>query len=77
VLDIVDRVLFVVDGRWAAGTPDEVLTSERMSALYQSHIDVIRVHDRILVVGESTGPGFELDEPHHVPATPVDHEAPR
>ena len=77
VLQIVDRVLFVVNGRWDAGKPDEVLTSERMSALYQSHIDVVRVHDRILVVGESTGPGFELDEPHHVPGSPVDHEAPR
>jgi zinc/manganese transport system ATP-binding protein len=67
ILNLVDRVLFVVNGRWAAGTPDEVLTSERMSELYGSHVDVMRVHGRILVVSDSTGSGFELEEPHHLP----------
>lgn len=67
ILNLVDRVLFVVNGRWAAGTPDEVLTSERMSDLYGSHVDVLRVHGRILVVSDSTGSGFELEEPHHLP----------
>ncbi|HEX9495827.1 MAG TPA: ABC transporter ATP-binding protein [Candidatus Limnocylindria bacterium] len=67
VLHLVDRVVFVVNGRWAEGTPDEVLTSERMSDLYGSHVDVVRVHGRVLVVGESTEAGFNLDEPHHVP----------
>jgi len=74
VLGLVDQVLFVVNGRWAAGTPDEVLTSERMSDLYGSHVDVVRVHGRILVVGESTETGFNLDEPHHMPVS-VEHEA--
>ena len=73
VLQLVDRVLFVVNGRWAAGTTDEVLTSEQLSALYGSHVDVVRVHGRILVVGELTDTGFNLDEPHHVPAL-VGHE---
>jgi len=76
VLRLVDKVLCVVNGRWDAGTPDEVLTSERMSALYRSHVDVVRVHGRILVVGESTEAGFNLDEPHHVPVA-VEHETPR
>jgi zinc/manganese transport system ATP-binding protein len=74
VLHLVDRVLFVVNGRWAAGTTDEVLTSEQLSALYGSHVDVVRVHDRILVVGELTESGFNLDEPHHAPDL-VGHEA--
>jgi zinc/manganese transport system ATP-binding protein len=73
VLRVVDEVLFVVNGRWAAGTPDEVLRSERMSALYGSHVDVVRVHGRILVVGESTDSGFNIEEPHHAPAVVVDH----
>jgi len=73
VLQLVDRVLFVVNGRWAAGTPDEVLTTEQLSALYGSHVDVVRVHDRILVVGELTESGFNLDEPHHPPDL-VSHE---
>jgi zinc/manganese transport system ATP-binding protein len=72
ILPFVDRVLFVVNGRWAAGTPDEILTSERLTALYGSHVDVLRVHGRILVVGETFGAGFEIEEPHHLPV--VDHE---
>jgi len=76
VLHLVDRVLFVVNGRWAAGTPDEVLTPERMSQLYGSHVDVLRVHGRILVVGEATGSGFNVDEPHHIPDPGLSHPAP-
>ena len=75
VLHLVDRVLFVVNGRWAAGTPDEVLTSERMSELYGSHVDVLRVHGRILVVSDTSGSGLELEEPHHLPA--IDEVRPR
>jgi len=77
VLRVVDKVLFVVNGRWAAGTPDEVLTSERLSELYGSHVDVVRVHGRVLVVGESTETGFTLDEPHHLPLTVDRHEGAR
>ena len=73
VLGLVDQVLFVVSGRWAAGTPDEVLTSERMSELYRSHVDVVRVHGRIVVVGESTESGFNVEEPHHVPVAVEPH----
>ncbi len=76
VLELVDQVLFVVNGRWAMGTPDEVLTSERMTALYGSHVDVLRVHGRILVVGESSGSGFEVEEPHHLPTIPDDDRHP-
>jgi zinc/manganese transport system ATP-binding protein len=57
ILPYVDRVLYLVDGRWAVGTPSEVLTSERLSALYGTPVDVLRVRDRILVVGS--------DELHH------------
>ncbi|HYM83869.1 MAG TPA: ATP-binding cassette domain-containing protein, partial [Candidatus Dormibacteraeota bacterium] len=68
ILDVVDRVLFVVNGRWATGTPEEVLTSERLTGLYGSHVDVLRVHGRVLVVGESLDAGFEVEEPHHLPS---------
>jgi zinc/manganese transport system ATP-binding protein len=68
ILHLVDRVLFVVNGRWAVGTPDEVLTSERMSELYGSHVDVLRVHGRVIVISDTSGTGLELEEPHHLPA---------
>ncbi|MCU1474214.1 metal ABC transporter ATP-binding protein [Amnibacterium sp.] len=51
VLDLVDRVLYLVEGRFRIGSPREVLTSEVLSELYRTHIDVVRVHNRIVVVG--------------------------
>jgi zinc/manganese transport system ATP-binding protein len=51
ILPIVDRILMLVGGRWALGEPAEVLTSETMSRLYRSPVDVLRVRGRIVVVG--------------------------
>jgi zinc/manganese transport system ATP-binding protein len=67
VLGYANRVVFVVNGRWAAGSTDEVLTSETMSGLYDAPVEVLRVRGRIVVVGESSGAGFDIDEPHHFP----------
>ena len=67
VLPIVDRILYLVNGRWAIGTPDEVMTSERLSDLYGTEIDVIRVRDRIIVVGAADSTASDLhghDHPH-------------
>ena len=54
-----DNVLYIAAGRWAAGTPDEVLTSEGLSELYGTDVDVVRVRNPIVIVGapdEATGP---------------------
>lgn len=67
VLGYADRVVFVVNGRWAAGSTDEVLTTETMSGLYDAPVEVLRVRGRIVVVGEASGAGFDIDEPHHFP----------
>jgi zinc/manganese transport system ATP-binding protein len=64
VLRHVDRVVYLAAGRWAAGTPDEVLTSESLSALYGVEIDVLRVRDHVVIVGapdEATGPHHHED----------------
>lgn len=52
VLPYVDRVLYLVQGRFLIGTVAQVMTSETLSALYQSDIQVVRVGDRYVVVGE-------------------------
>ena len=52
ILPFVDRVLYLVGNRWAIGTPDDVMTTERLSELYGTTIDVLRLRDRIVVVGE-------------------------
>jgi zinc/manganese transport system ATP-binding protein len=59
VLRHVDRVVYLAAGRWTAGSPEEVLTSERLSQLYGIDIDVVRVRDHVVIVGapdEATGP---------------------
>ncbi len=51
ILPLVDRVLYLVDGRFRVGTPDEVMTSETLSELYRTDVDVLRVRGRLVVVG--------------------------
>ncbi len=63
LLPVVDRVVYVADGRVASGTTDEVVTPDVLSKLYGHHVDVVRVHDRILVVvGRGTSADPELLE---------------
>ena len=50
VLPYVDRILYLVRGRWAVGAPAEILTSARLSALYDIDVDVVQVRGRYLVV---------------------------
>jgi len=64
VVGVIDRVLYVAGGRWAAGSAAEVMTSASLSRLYGSHIDVIEVHDRIVVVGGKDGDIHHLDLEH-------------
>ena len=61
VLPVVDRILYLVDGRFRIGTPDEVMTSENLSALYRTDVEVVRVRDRILVVGAEESPVHHAD----------------
>jgi zinc/manganese transport system ATP-binding protein len=59
ILDMVDRVLYIVGGKWAIGKPDEVLTTKSLSQLYGTPVDVLRVRDHIIVVNTS-------DNEHHI-----------
>jgi zinc/manganese transport system ATP-binding protein len=68
VLPYVDRILYLVGGRWAIGPPSEILTSETLSALYGIEVDVLKVRDRYIVVSAedelATEPGGHA---HHGP----------
>jgi zinc/manganese transport system ATP-binding protein len=66
VLGLVDRVLYLARGGFRVGAPDEVLTSEALSQLYGTQVDVVRVRDRIMVVGVPD----EVAEPPHHPELP-------
>jgi zinc/manganese transport system ATP-binding protein len=65
VLPYVDRVLYLAGGRCAVGTPDEVLTSEGLSELYGTEIDVLNVRGRIIVVGSDDAGPTEPGGHHH------------
>jgi zinc/manganese transport system ATP-binding protein len=65
ILSIVDRVLYLVGGQWAIGTPADVLTSERLSALYGTPVEVLHVRGRIIVVGGPDAEPTELHAHHH------------
>ena len=52
VLPYVDRVLYLVDGRFRVGTVEEVMTSAMLSELYRADIQVVEVGGRYVVVGE-------------------------
>jgi zinc/manganese transport system ATP-binding protein len=58
ILHAVDRVLYLAGGSWATGSVDEVMTSETLSRLYGTDVDVLRVRGRVVVVGVP-------DEHHH------------
>lgn len=52
VLPYVDRMLYLVDGRFRVGTVEEVMTSATLSELYRADIQVVKVGNRYVVVGE-------------------------
>ncbi|EOM75217.1 ATP-binding cassette domain-containing protein [Rhodococcus rhodnii] len=51
ILPLVDRVLYLVDGQFRIGTPTEVMTSEVLSELYGTDVEVLHVRGRLVVVG--------------------------
>ncbi|MDB5056863.1 MAG: hypothetical protein JWO59_335 [Chloroflexi bacterium] len=51
MLDVMDRVLYLAEGRSAIGRVDEVVRTEVLSRLYGYPVDVLHVRGRILVVG--------------------------
>ena len=52
VLPYVDRVLYLVDGRFRIGTVEQVMNTETLSALYHADIQVVKVKNRYVVIGD-------------------------
>jgi zinc/manganese transport system ATP-binding protein len=60
LLPAMDRIVYMAEGRAASGPADEVVQGDVLSKLYGQHVDVIRIHGRVLVVA---GRGDGLDVP--------------
>lgn len=52
ILPYVDRILYLVDGRFRIGTVEEVMTTETLSGLYRADIEVVKVRGGYVVAGE-------------------------
>lgn len=70
VLEIVDRILYIANGRFTLGTPDEVLRSEVLTALYGAPVHVLRAGGRLVVVGAP-----DAEDAHHHHHDEAGHDA--
>jgi len=50
LLPVMDRIIYVANGKVASGGTDEVVTSDGLSELYGHPVDVLRVRGRVVVV---------------------------
>ncbi len=69
LLPAMDRIVYLANGRAASGATAEVVRTSVLSQLYGYHIDVIRVHGRVLVIAGEPLPAVPHD-PVHVAAIP-------
>ncbi|HYB22361.1 MAG TPA: metal ABC transporter ATP-binding protein [Solirubrobacteraceae bacterium] len=67
LLPVMDRVVYLAGGRAASGTVEQVVRADVLSELYGSHVDVLNVHGRVLVVA---GAGDRSDMRGHEAALP-------
>jgi zinc/manganese transport system ATP-binding protein len=66
ILSYLDRVVYLGTGGAAAGTPREVITTETLSRLYQTRVEVLSTSDgRLVVVGQPEAPAHHHDR--HAP----------
>jgi zinc/manganese transport system ATP-binding protein len=63
LLPVMDRTIYLVDGRAASGPTEEVVRSDTLSEIYGQAVEVIRVGERVLVVAGQSAPTVLLGDP--------------
>jgi zinc/manganese transport system ATP-binding protein len=63
LLPVMDRIVYLAAGRAASGTAAEVVRTDVLSELYGHHVDVLRVHGRVIVVA-GTGDDAQAAREH-------------
>ncbi|MFE6687552.1 metal ABC transporter ATP-binding protein [Streptomyces sp. NPDC057743] len=67
ILHHLDRVVYLAEGGAATGTPQEVITSETLTRLYGTPVEVVRTSGgRLVVVGQPEPPARHTDR-HETP----------
>jgi zinc/manganese transport system ATP-binding protein len=62
LLPVMDRVVYIANGNVASGTTEEVVRPDVLSTLYGHHVDVLRVHGRVLVVAGDDSKEHQVNE---------------
>jgi zinc/manganese transport system ATP-binding protein len=66
ILPYLDRVVYIASGGAACGTPQEVITTETLTRLYSTPVEVLRTSDgRLVVVGGPEAPAMHTDRHAH------------
>ncbi|HEU5357456.1 MAG TPA: ABC transporter ATP-binding protein [Actinocrinis sp.] len=66
ILPYLDRVVYIASGGAACGTPQEVITTETLTRLYSTPVEVLRTSDgRLVVVGGPEAPALHTDRHAH------------
>jgi zinc/manganese transport system ATP-binding protein len=66
LLGVLDRVMYIARGQVTVGRPDEVITSQRLSSLYDANVEVLRdSRGRMFVVGLEDEVAHPHDRDHH------------
>ncbi len=68
LIPVMDRIVYLAGGRAASGSVEEVVRPEVLSALYGHQVEVLKVHDRLIVVA---GPGHEHEFSATIPVDPA------
>jgi zinc/manganese transport system ATP-binding protein len=71
LLPVMDRIVYLAAGRAANGSVAEVVRSDVLGRLYGHHVDVLRVHGRVIVVA-GTGHDEHAPAPAGADAAPVE-----
>jgi zinc/manganese transport system ATP-binding protein len=62
ILPYLDRVVYIAAGGTVCGRPQEVITSETLTRLYRTPIEVLQTSDgRLVVVGQPEAPAHHTD----------------
>ncbi|MDQ1508666.1 MAG: zinc/manganese transport system ATP-binding protein [Actinomycetota bacterium] len=66
ILTHLDRVVYLGAGGAVSGSPEAVITTETLSRLYQSPVEVLHASDgRLVVVGQPEATSYHPDLHHH------------
>jgi zinc/manganese transport system ATP-binding protein len=57
LLPVMDRVVYLADGRAAAGPTDQVIRTDVLSELYGHQVEVLHINGRVLVIAGDADPG--------------------